>query len=68
MKHSDKCPKCGSTELERDLAVQSGGPFTTLYRGMLKDWVKVEAFVCKNCGYCELWVSDKHMKFLKGEK
>jgi predicted nucleic-acid-binding Zn-ribbon protein len=68
MKHTNICPKCGSKELEKELAVQSGGPFTLLYRGMLKDWVKVEAFICKKCGYCELWIPNKHMKFLEEEK
>lgn len=61
------CPKCGSKKLEEKLPVQSGLPFTMLYRGMMKDWVKVEATVCKECGYCELYVTEKHMKHLKEE-
>lgn len=68
MKKSNTCPKCGSKEIEKNLAVQGGVPFTMLYRGMLKDWVKVEAFVCKNCGYCELWVQDRHMRYLQEDK
>jgi predicted nucleic-acid-binding Zn-ribbon protein len=61
------CPKCGSKKLEEKLPVQSGLPFTMLYRGMMKDWVKVEATVCKECGYCELYVTEKHMNYLKEE-
>jgi len=61
------CLKCGSKKLEEKLPVQSGLPFTMLYRGMMKDWVKVEATVCKECGYCELYVTEKHMKHLKEE-
>ncbi|MBU4256669.1 MAG: hypothetical protein KKB04_05360, partial [Candidatus Thermoplasmatota archaeon] len=61
------CPKCGSKKREENLPLQSGLPFTMLYRGMMKDWVKVEATVCKECGYCELYVTEKHMKHLKEE-
>lgn len=65
MKKTATCPKCGSKEIDVNLPVQAGAPFTMLYRGMFRDWVKIEAFVCKNCGYCEMWVIDNHVHYLK---
>ncbi|UCC92113.1 MAG: hypothetical protein JSV39_02540 [Candidatus Aenigmatarchaeota archaeon] len=68
MKKSGKCPKCGSKEIEHlDKLVTGGGigggEALGAGRGLISGSAKhFEAYMCKKCGYTELYMPEKNLK------
>jgi predicted nucleic-acid-binding Zn-ribbon protein len=68
MKKSGKCPKCGSKEIEHFDKIKTGGGFgggeaLGVGGGLIAGSNKhLEAFICKNCGFTELYLPKKFLK------
>ncbi len=72
MKRTGKCPKCGSTEIEKDATViDRRGPYNAEDEMTIATYQKpraiifkgeristVSAWVCTSCGYLELYADD----------
>ena len=63
LKNTEKCPKCGSTEiLHAEKIPTAGGFFGTGHLGLKNTGIKMkgsfEAYFCKSCGFTEFYVSD----------
>lgn len=66
MKHTRRCPKCGSNEIYRVEAVVGNGygSGNVIPTGLL-GVIKVNRYVCGNCGFCEEWIDEKEVNALK---
>jgi predicted nucleic-acid-binding Zn-ribbon protein len=68
MKKSGKCPKCGSKEIERIDKLKTGGGMgggeaLGTGRGLISGSSKhFEAYMCKSCGFTELYMPVKNLK------
>ena len=68
MKKTGICPKCGGKhivyfdKLNLDAATLGN---LGVFRGFLK-FSRFEAFMCKNCGYIELYLPEKELSKFKG--
>ena len=57
----NKCPKCGSIEIDKGELVRTGGPKGSLgywshtKKGFLPRGGAIESYVCLNCGYLEIY-------------
>jgi predicted nucleic-acid-binding Zn-ribbon protein len=60
----NKCPKCGSTDIDKGELVRSGkakgslGYWSHTKKGFLPRGGAFESYVCLNCGYLELYFVD----------
>lgn len=66
MKYSRRCPKCGSTEIYRVEAVVGNGygSGNVIPTGLLGT-IKVNRYVCGQCGHAEEWIEGKDLETLK---
>lgn len=65
MKHTHKCPKCGSEDVlkvpGREM-VDRGMNVVPLWFG---NWARIDRWVCCNCGYSEEWVDEEALEDVK---
>lgn len=66
MKYTRKCPNCGSTEIYRVEAVVGNGygSGNVIPTGLLGT-IKVNRYICGNCGKCSEWIEGKDLDTLK---
>jgi hypothetical protein len=57
MKHTGKCPKCGSQRVR----YQPGGLMQEqdkMTRGVFRSAVRIGRYYCLDCGFTEEWIDD----------
>jgi len=68
MKKSGKCPKCGSSKIKHLKKLRTGGGFAGTEglgtrRGLVSGSAgHFEAYMCKKCGFTELYMPEKNLK------
>ena len=55
---SGKCPKCGSVDVRYNRGSRYRG---TLVMGIFS-WVRLDDYICANCGYVEGYVAPEHLE------
>ncbi len=70
MKNSRKCPKCHSENIYHQAKVPTaGGLFGQATLGLQDTATKTRGefsvYICKDCGYSELWLGPDGISFLK---
>ena len=70
MKNTNKCPKCGGTEIIRFNGYS--GPYGTgnnlMVGRSIFSAVNVNRFVCASCGYTEEWIDKEDLKAVTESK
>ena len=61
MKHTHKCPKCGSEDI---LWVEGQGGHNSVPCGIVKT-ARIDRWLCCTCGYSEEWVDEEALKDVK---
>ena len=67
MKNSNKCPKCGSSDIIK-IPGHAGayGSGNNIMVGMtIKSTVPVDRYLCADCGYSEEWVDTDYIDKIK---
>ncbi|WP_308749253.1 hypothetical protein [uncultured Anaerococcus sp.] len=67
MKNSNKCPKCGSSDIIK-IPGHAGayGSGNNIMVGMtIKSAVLVDRYLCADCGYSEEWVDTDYIDKIK---
>ena len=67
MKNSNKCPKCGSSDIIK-ISGHAGayGSGNNIMVGMtIKSAVPVDRYLCADCGYSEEWVDIDNIDKIK---
>lgn len=67
MKNSNKCPKCGSSDIIK-IPGHAGayGSGNNIMVGMtIKSAVSVDRYLCADCGYSEEWVDTDYIDKIK---
>ena len=67
MKNSNKCIKCNSSDVRRvNGSVRGYGAGNNILLGMtIFSGIKVNRYICLNCGYCEEWIDKEDIEKLK---
>lgn len=67
MKNTNKCPKCGSDDIIRVNGSSRGyGAGNNIMIGMtVFSAVKVNRYICCNCGFCEEWIDKEDIPKIK---
>lgn len=67
MKNTNKCPKCGSDDIIRVNGSSRGyGAGNNIMIGMtIFSAVKVNRYICCNCGFCEEWIDKEDISKIK---
>ena len=67
MKNNKMCPKCQSTNIVRiDGSVGAHGVGNNVMLGMtIFSAVKVNRYICCNCGFTEEWIDKEDIQILK---
>ena len=70
MKDSKKCPKCENEDIYHQAKIPTaGGLFGTATLGLQDTPTSTkgtfEVFICKGCGFSELYLSDEGKEYLK---
>lgn len=70
MKNSKKCPKCGSDDIIRfDGTVEAYGAGNNIMTGAtLFSAVKVNRYICCECGFIEEWLDKYDIEKVKNSK
>ena len=66
MKYNRRCPKCSSNEIYHVEAVvgHAYGAGNVIPTGLLGT-IKVNRYVCGQCGFCEEWIEQHELPTLK---
>ena len=56
MKHSKKCPKCGSDRVLKAMGAEMRERGENILPLGLFDWARIDRWICCACGYSEEWV------------
>jgi len=67
MKQNNQCPKCNSKDIIRVNGSSRGyGAGNNIMTGMtIFSAVKVNRYICCNCGYCEEWIDTEDISKIK---
>lgn len=67
MKNTNKCPKCGSSDIIKILGHAGAyGSGNNIMVGMtIKSAVPVDRYLCADCGYSEEWVDIDNIDKIK---
>lgn len=67
MRNTNKCPKCGSDDIIRVNGSSRGyGAGNNIMIGMtIFSAVKVNRYICCNCGFCEEWIDKDDISKIK---
>ena len=70
MKISGKCPKCGSSDIVRVNAEvgPSGSGNNIIIGKTIFSAVKVNRYICCECGYAEEWIDKNDIEKIKNSK
>ena len=60
MKSTGPCPKCGSNKIRTG----ARGGYSAVHFSLFFN-AATQVYVCSNCGYCEEYLIDKHLKKLQ---
>jgi len=66
MKYTKRCPKCNSNDIYRVEAVvgQTYGAGNIIPTGLIGT-IKVNRYVCGQCGHCEEWIDQNELNTLR---
>lgn len=67
MKNTNKCPKCHSTDIKRvNGSIRGYGAGNNIMLGLtIFSAIKVNRYVCLNCGFCEEWIDENNLEELR---
>ena len=67
MKNTNKCPKCNNENIIRvDGSIRGYGAGNNIMIGMtIFSAVKVNRYICCDCGYTEEWIDEKDISKIK---